>query len=140
MVVAAMSLAIFSNLMYHMILKVTPGDAHPLVSLAVTYVVAAMLCMALLPLFPLKTSLGQTLHQLNWASYALGAAILGLEIGFLLTYRSGWNISTASLVTNLIVAMLLLPIGLLLFQEKLSLTNGIGAVIAILGLVLVNWK
>ncbi len=140
MIVMAMTLTILANLMYHLTLKVTPSNAHPLVSLAVSYLVAAFLCMALLPLFPMKDGLAQALRQLNWASYALGAAIVGLEIGFLLTYRAGWNISTGSLVSNLTVAMLLLPIGLLFFQEKLSLTNSIGAGIALLGLVLVNIK
>lgn len=140
MFVMAMALTVFSNVLYHLFLKVTPNQSHPLVSLAVTYLVAAILCVLLLPLFPLEDRIGVELRQLNWASYALGAVVVGLEIGFLLAYRAGWRISTGALVSNLTVSMLLLPVGLLFFSEKMSLTNSIGAVIALLGLALVNWK
>jgi len=36
--------------------------------------------------------------------------------------------------------MLLIPVGLLLFRENLTLTNSLGIITCILGLVLVNWK
>jgi multidrug transporter EmrE-like cation transporter len=62
-----------------------------------------------------------------------------LELGFLLAYRAGWNISLAGLVSNTTVAMLLLPVGLVLFRERLSGINAVGVVVALLGLVLMNW-
>ncbi len=135
----AIALTIFSNVFYHLFQKVTPQNANPVLSLAVSYLAAALICLALLPVFPLKDGLRESLKQLNWASIALAFTLVGLELGFLLAYRAGWNISLAGLVSNTTVAMLLLPVGLILFRERLSGVNAVGVVIALLGLVLMNW-
>lgn len=140
MVYGAIALTVLSNVLYHVFQKLIPGNVNPLLSLAVTYLVAAVATLLLLPLFPIQGTLGAEIRKLNWTSVALGAVIIGLELGFLLAYRSGWNISIASLVANTTVALLLIPIGLLLFKEELSTTNILGIVLAIVGLVLVNVK
>jgi multidrug transporter EmrE-like cation transporter len=76
----------------------------------------------------------------NWASVALGVAIVGLELGFLLAYRAGWNISVAGIVSASLVALVLIPVGLTFFKEKLTPLNLLGVVLCIAGLVLVNIK
>ena len=70
----------------------------------------------------------------------MGLAILGLEFGFLLAYRAGWNISKAGIVSATAVAVILIPVGVIAFKERLSLLNGLGLMLCILGLVLVNLK
>lgn len=136
----AIALTILSNILYHLFQKVIPGNVNPLVSLAVTYLVAAIATLLLLPLFPLQGTLGAELRKVNWASAALGAVIVGLELGFLLAYRAGWNLSLANLVSNTTVAVLLIPFGLLLFKEHLNPLNILGVILAIAGLVLVNLR
>jgi len=136
----AIALTILSNLLYHLFQKVIPGNVNPLLSLAVTYLVAAAATLLLLPLFPVQGTLGAELRKVNWASVGLGAVIVGLELGFLLAYRAGWDLSLANLVSNTTVALLLIPFGLLLFKEQLSLVNILGVILAIAGLVLVNLK
>jgi uncharacterized membrane protein len=140
MVYGAIALTVLSNVLYHVFQKLIPGNVNPILSLAVTYLIAAVATLLLLPLFPLQGALGAEVRKLNWASVGLGAVIVGLELGFLLAYRSGWNISVASLVANTTVALLLIPVGLLLFKEELSAVNILGIVLAIAGLVLVNLK
>jgi len=44
-----------------------------------------------------------------------------LELGFLLAYRKVWNISVAGFLSNTLVALMLIPVGLLLFKETISL-------------------
>ncbi|MEX1246928.1 MAG: EamA family transporter [Anaerolineales bacterium] len=136
----AIALTVLSNVLYHLFQKAIPGNVHPLISLAVTYGVAAGATLLLLPLFPLQGALGAELRKVNWSSVGLGAVIVGLELGFLLAYRAGWNLSLASLVANTAVAILLIPFGLMLFKEQLSVLNMLGIVLAIAGLVLVNLK
>lgn len=136
----AILLAVLSNVFYHIFQKMTPEDVNPMLSLAVTYGLAMIVCLLLLPLFPLTNNLRDSLRQLNWASFALAFAILGLEMGFLLAYRAGWNISAAPLVSNVTMALILIPIGILFFKEKLSPVNSIGILICIVGLFLINWK
>jgi len=63
-----------------------------------------------------------------------------LEVGFLLAYRAGWNLSLASLASNATAALLLLPIGVLLFRDRPSAVNLMGVAVCLLGLVLINLK
>ena len=136
----SISLTILSNALYHVVQKSTPGTVNPALALAVTYATAAVVCLALLPFFPLRSGFVQSLRELNWASYALAFTVVGLELGFLLAYRAGWNISLGAIVSNVAVTLLLVPVGLLLFREKMSLVNLTGIAVCILGLVLINHK
>lgn len=136
----AMLITIFSNLLYHISQKTIKTSAHPLISLMVTYFIALILCFMLLPFFPIKTSFISEFRQLNFSSYLLGLAIIGLEIGFLLAYRSGWNISYAAVVSNVALGLLLIPIGLIFFKDRLSVYNYVGVFFAIIGLILISLK
>jgi multidrug transporter EmrE-like cation transporter len=136
----SISLAILFSVLYHLFQKFTPISANPALAFAVTYATAFVACLALLPLFPPKDGLSASLKQLNWASIALGLAIVGLEIGFLLVYRSGWSISVAGTVANAASALILIPIGLLIFKDKVTPLNLIGVVVCIAGLVMNNQK
>jgi drug/metabolite transporter (DMT)-like permease len=133
-------LVVASTVVYHLTQKATPADAHPLLALAVTYIAATGLCLALLPFFPLRASLGESLWRLNWASIALAAAVTGIEVGFLLAYRAGWNIGLAALIANTAVAAILAPVGLLLFAERLTLIQVVGIAVCMLGLALINYR
>ena len=136
----AILLAILSSMLYHVMIKLTPQDAHPALSLIVTYSVAALLCGGLLLFFPLKTSVVDGFKQLNWATYALALAIVGLEMAYILAYRAGWRVSIAAVLVNTTVIVLLIPIGLLAFKEKLSWINVTGVLVAVAGLIMMNVK
>jgi uncharacterized membrane protein len=133
-------LAVFSTLLYHITQKLTPGNANPALALIVTYITSLVLCVLLLIFTPPQNGFKAALSQLNWASFGLAFAIVGLEVGFLLAYRAGWNISLVALVVNVSGTLLLIPIGLAFFKEKLSPLNLLGILVCILGLVMVNWK
>lgn len=136
----AIGLTVMSNVLYHVFLKVTPATVNPLLSLVVTYLVAATATAVIYLFYPDKTSLTAGLKELNWASYALGFAIVGLEVGFILAYRAGWNINMAGLVSSTTVSMLLIPVGLLVFRESLTVVNVVGIALCLIGLILVNYK
>ncbi len=133
-------IAICSTMLYHITIKFTPADANPALSLIVTYLTAIVLCVILLFFMPLKSSITEGLKQLNWASVGLAFALVGLEVGFILVYRAGWNISMAAIVVNAVVTVLLVPVGIMLFSEKLSAMNYVGILVCIAGLVMVNAK
>lgn len=131
-------LTIFSNVIYHVILKITPGNVNPALSLIITYLTAALCCLLILPFYPHSAGLVQSIKQLNWVSVGLGVVIVGLEMGFLLAYRVGWEISLVGIVSSTCVALILIPIGLLLFKEKISLLNLLGVFVCIAGLIMIN--
>lgn len=135
-----LALTIVFGTLYHLAQKATPAQINPLVSLAVTYAVALAGTLALYPFYPHQDTLAANIRQLNWASVLLGLSIIGLELGFLLAYRAGWNISLAGLVSNVTIALLLLPIGLLLYRETLSTAQAAGIALCLAGLFLINYK
>ncbi len=137
---APLFLVILSSTLYHITQKATPANVHPMLTLAITYAAATLLCVFALPLFPLENGLGESLRKVNWASVILALAISGIEVGFLLAYRAGWKISLAALITNTSVALLLVPIGILGFAEKFSLNHIFGVILCIAGLIMLNIK
>jgi len=69
--------------------------------------------------------------------FTLGVAAALIELGFLVAYRSGWRISIAAVATNAAAAIVLIPIGLLVFKDHLSLRNVVGLIFCVVGLALV---
>lgn len=135
---APILLATLSATAYQVVQKNTPATAHPLLSVAVAYLLGALICLLLLPFFPLGSGFGEALRQLNWTTVALALTIIGIEVGYLLAYRAGWNIGVASLLSNSTVAMLLIPVSLLWFREQLSASQLAGIGFCLVGLVLIN--
>ena len=133
-----LSLAIASTVAYHVVLKLTPAGANPLLSLMLTYGAVTVLFGAVLALGPGEFGWREEVRHVNWTALALAVAIIGLDLGFILLYRSGFEVSLGALVTQTAAAMLLVGIGLLVFREKLSLANGLGIALCLAGLWLVN--
>ncbi|KUO58656.1 hypothetical protein APF79_03695 [bacterium BRH_c32] len=135
------ALVVLSSVCYHVSQKSTPSGLNPIVALIVTYVTASVVSILSYFVFVPKSDLVGLLEAIknaNWASLLLGFTVVGLELGFLLAYRAGWNISIAGLLSNTLVALMLIPVGLLLFKETISLTSVIGVVICITGLIFVS--
>lgn len=63
-----------------------------------------------------------------------------IELGYLLMYRYGWNLSTSNLITGVIINLTLIGIGVMLLGERLSLVNALGVALCILGVVLVGYR
>ena len=138
--VFAIALTILANIGYHLLQRSIRPDLSPVVSLIATYGTALLACLIALPFVRGQGSLGQEFGKLGWQSAALGLAIIALELGFLLAYRAGWNVSTAALYSNAAVALLLLPVGVLALGEGLDTRKVAGLVCAFIGLVLLSAK
>nr|WP_092074495.1 EamA family transporter [Dendrosporobacter quercicolus]NSL49116.1 EamA family transporter [Dendrosporobacter quercicolus DSM 1736]SDM98972.1 EamA-like transporter family protein [Dendrosporobacter quercicolus] len=135
-----MTLTILANLFYHILQKSISPVIHPLFSLLVTYVTAIVVVLIVYPFYPSSFSFYDNLKGLNWASAALALAIIGLELGFLLAYRAGWDISLAAIISNVSVSVLLIPIGILLFKETITAVNTVGLLFCIIGIILTSSK
>lgn len=130
---------IVSSLLYHVAQKATPSDINPLISLIITYFVAMIICIIVYIMSQQKGDIVEDFKKVNWAIFALGIAVLGIEIGFLYAYRAGWNISKANLLTSSMIVILLIPIGILFYNEKITLVNLVGVVCCIFGVGLINF-
>jgi hypothetical protein len=133
----SLAMTIAGNVGYHLLNKTVAPAAHPFASLVATYTVGLVIALGVLA-YDAPRGIAVSLRELNWASYALGAVVISLEVGFLLVYRAGWRISVAALYSNVAVGLLLIPIGTLLYRETLTISQGAGIVLAIVSLILMS--
>jgi len=133
-----LAIAIVATVAYHLVLKVTPAAVNPFLSLAVTYAIGAIAFVAIYVATPGSAAFRESLQLLNWTALGLAASVVFLDIGFLMLYRSGFNVSLGQLVTQSAAALLLLLLGVALFREKLSLANVGGILLCVVGLWLIN--
>jgi hypothetical protein len=133
----SLAMTVAGNVGYHLLNKTVAPAAHPFASLVATYTVGLVIALGVLA-YDAPRGVVVSLRDLNWASYALGAVVISLEVGFLLAYRAGWQVSAAALYSNVAVGLLLIPIGLLLYRETLTLSQGAGIVLAVVSLVLMS--
>ncbi len=136
----SISLAIASSALYHFVAKSTPSNVNFTVSLLVTYAFAFLVTLTGFFFFPLENGLKAELTKLNWASIGLAVAIVGIEYGFLLTYRAGWNLGIAAVLVNVIASLILVPVAVFFFKDKLTWVNIAGIFVCLAGLVMLNWK
>lgn len=136
----SITLAIASSALYHFSAKSTPPNVNFPISLIVTYAVAIVVTVLIAFFFPAKNGLAVELKQLNWASFLLAVAIVGIEFGFLLVYRSGWNLGIAAVLVNVVASLILVPVAIFIFKDKLNWINIAGILVCLVGLVMLNWK
>ena len=136
----SITLAICSSALYHFVAKSTPSNVNFTVSLLVTYVIAFIVTLFTFFFFPTKNGIAAELKQLNWASIGLAVAIVGIEFGFLLTYRAGWNLGIAAVLVNVVASLILVPVAIFVFKDEISWVNILGILICLAGLVMLNWK
>ena len=133
-------LAIVTTVGYHLVMKATPSAANPFLSLAASYTLGAVVFIACYALAPDAPPLREALKPLNWTVFALALSVVGLDIGFLMLYRTGFDVSLGQIVTQSGAALVLLVAGVALFREKISAANLAGVALCVVGLWLINRK
>ena len=132
------ALAVLSNVAYHIGQRAVPRAAHPLAAVLAMYVVAALGTLAAMPFAPQALARPGVVAALHWSVVAVGLSIVGVEVAFLYAYRMGWEISRAALSTHVLLAVILVPIGVLALREPWSASRAVGLVMALAGLWLLN--
>ena len=133
-------LALVTTAGYHLVMKVTPAAVNPFLSLAATYALGAAVFLACFALAPDGPTLREGLKPLNWTAVALAVMVVGLDVGFLMLYRSGFDVSLGQIVTQSGAALVLLVAGIALFKEKINAANLTGIALCVVGLWLISRK
>jgi len=126
-----------ANTVYNISAKSTPANVNSFASLSVTYLVAMIGSLVMYFVTGEKKDLLLELSKMNWTTYALGVAVVGLEFGFLCIYRAGWKISIAHLFSSITLACVLLMVGFFIYKETLSLRQILGMCVCAVGLFLI---
>ena len=131
-------MVVLSNCFYHICSKSIPGNVNAFGGLMITYITGAIVS-GLIFLYMVKPEHALIeLAKVNWFSIILGIAIVGLEAGYIYAYRVGWQVNNAPLVANTCLAIALLVIGAVLYNESVSLKQIIGMIFCIIGLIFIN--
>ena len=117
-----------------------PTSLNPIVAVTATYLAIVIMASTLIPLFPSDGGLAKQLRQLSWIQIAMAISIILLDIGFILMYRNGWNLSTGNLVTSVFTNTALLLIGALLIGDKATPTNLVVMLLCIGGVAMIGYK
>ena len=131
-------LILLSNTVYHICAKSTPGNVNAFGALMITYAVATIFTAIIFVLLVKPENVTTELSHVNWTSLVLGMVIVGLELGCIFAYRAGWKVSSASIVANIGVAIMLIFVGALLYGEHITLKQVMGIFICCAGLLLIN--
>lgn len=137
-IILPLALVVISNTFYHIISKKTPTDANALLSLSVTYIIAAIFTFVVFIIGNHSEPITTELKKLNWTSFALGIVIVGLELGWILAYRAGGDVSRAPLIANCTLAIVLVFVGVLFFKEAIHTKEIIGIIICLIGMIVVT--
>lgn len=135
------ALIVGSNIIYHICAKEVPSDMDAFASLTVTYAVACvatMICYFIMKAVSGGNGLIKELRKANWAPYAIGVVIIGLEFGWIIAYKAGWQVSMGYIVVTSIVSTALLAVGYFLYKEKITRNMVIGIALCLVGLVIIN--
>jgi len=124
-------------LLYQVSQKSMPKAINPFHATALAYLMGILVCLILGFTYTTNRSIGNSVKIANWAVIGMGIGAAAIEVGFMLAYRMGWRLGITAISTNVTATVVLIPIGLLVFREHLSLRTLIGVGLCILGLVLV---
>ncbi len=133
-------LLIVSNVLYHISQKSIPAGVNPIVSIITTFFTALVICLLLLPVFADIHTIKTPIVKLTWASYLSGISCAGIVLGHVFYYRSGWSLSSGTLFSYVAICVILIPAGLIIFHEKMTLSKIAGIIVSLAGLYLMTRK
>lgn len=129
---------VFSNALYDISAKSFPEEINAQAGLTAYYIIAAVVSLALFYLTSEVKNFSMEVKKVNWATFTLALGCTGIDLGYVLLFRAGWNISFGSLVCNIMIAIALILVGKILFHEYINKYHLIGISLCLTGFVLIN--
>ncbi|SMF04729.1 hypothetical protein [Desulfovibrio gilichinskyi] len=133
-VYGSIAIVVASSVTYHLAQKSISGGSSLFASLASAYAMAMLLSLVGMYFQTGRIDITEIFSTRNWQVLLLGLAIFGIEVGVLLTYRAGASISTLPIIVNGVVMACLIPLGMLLYREHLTINSVIGIILIASGM------
>jgi drug/metabolite transporter (DMT)-like permease len=115
--VYSIALVIASQVTYQLAVKAVPPGSNPFGVLIIVYGLAMVACIVLSPLAGRPLGVADFRRLLSWPACLLALAVVGIEIGYLLAYRSGWKLGNTYAVTSVATVAALALLGVIWFGE-----------------------
>ena len=133
-------LVVLSNVIYQICAKSVPDKMNPFAALTITYMVGAIASFVLFLVLNKGGNIVREYRKTNWAPFLLGLVIVGLEVGFIYAYKAGWAVSVAQIVQAAVLAVILIFVGYMLYNEAITWNKIVGIAVCLIGLGLINLK
>jgi len=134
-------LIVLGMVIYQVSQKSTDQNANPFVVVIIAYLIGILACIGGYFLIPRQdAALVPMMRTVVWSALGIGLGAAAIEIGFMLAYRGGWNISLLPILVTVCGTTLLMIIGMIAYRESLSFEKIIGVLLCIGGLVLITIK
>ncbi|MBR0103631.1 MAG: hypothetical protein IJQ01_09070 [Selenomonadaceae bacterium] len=138
MILLPITVAVLANVLYHMASKSIPAEQNAFMGLVVNYATALLASAILFFMTPHEKILVEVARS-NWACVLMGLAITGVEVSFVMIYRAGGELSTASLIVNILLALAMLIVGGFFYHELITPQKIFGAALCIAGVVMLSF-
>ncbi len=129
---------VLSNVLYNVCTKSTPREVNAFAALSVTYLIAAAVSFAAFFVTSKDKNIFVQFGKTNWTTFVLGIVIVGLELGYILAYRNGWAMNTASVTANITLAIVLVFVSMIFYRESITIKQIAGIILCGGGLVLIS--
>ena len=131
-------LALAGHIIYQISAKSIPDAMDPYAAVFFNYVIAAAAAFVLWMAVGQEKSLAVQLGKMNWAPVTMALGITAVEVASVFMYKLGWNISIASTIGNIALAVVLVFVGALVYKEVITANHLIGIGLCIAGLIVMN--
>lgn len=131
--------AVAANVLYHVASKSIPAEQNAFMGLAVNYATALVASAILFFVTPHEKFFVEA-SRTNWACFLMGLSITGVEAAFVMIYRTGGELSTASLIVSILIALAMLVVGGIFWHEQITARKIFGAALCIAGVVVLSTK
>ena len=133
------AVAVAANVLYHVASKSIPAEQNAFMGLVVNYATALAASAILFFLTPHEKIFVEAARS-NWACILMGLSITGVEAAFVMIYRAGGELSTASLIVSILIALAMLFVGGFFYHEEISARKIFGAALCMAGVILLSLK
>jgi drug/metabolite transporter (DMT)-like permease len=131
-------LVIVGTIFYELLEKTVPKKENPYLYLLFTYL-TALTCL-IIGLVASNYNFNNLIKDINVQSALVGISAMFVDYGLILSYKKGWKISTLNVTYTVFVLIILLVVGVLFLEEKVSSIELIGIVLCIISIILMNHK
>lgn len=119
-------LTVLSSAMYHFMLKQTSAKGSPMLVLFWSYALAALACLVMIMFKSEKIEVFSVFKDKPWIPMILAATLVGIEFGYILSYKSGGKVGQVSMITQMVSLVVMFAIGYIVMKEPLTFKKGFG--------------
>ncbi len=119
MLIYPIILTVLSSTTYHFMLKYMSAKASPLLILFWSYLLAATVCLVVLLTQSQNVKMLSVFKDKGWMPILLALALLGIEVGYIWSYKNGGKVGQVSMVSQMVSTIVLLGIGFIM--EKMGM-------------------